>query len=169
LHRLFTNEGVRRWLLDDEVVPPEWIEREISRSEERFADGGCGLWTVRARPVASTAEDVPGPRAPDGLLGFVGFRHFWDPPELELVYGLHPSAWGRGLATEAGRAVMAYAFDDLGFMEVLAATDAPNTASIAVLERLGFREWRRTDDGPEGTVFFRVVARGWREVFSGAP
>lgn len=155
---------MRRWLLDDEIVPPEWVEREIGRSEQRFADGGCGLWTVRGRREADAGDGTQGGQPADELVGFVGFRHFWDPPELELVYGLHPSAWGRGLATEAGLAAMAYAFDGLGFVEVLAATDVPNTASIAVLERLGFQEWRRTDDGPEGTAFFRVVEGRWREV-----
>jgi ribosomal-protein-alanine N-acetyltransferase len=150
LHALFTNAGVRRWLLDDELVSREWVDGEIAASEARFAAAGCGLWALREPP----AGDV---------IGFLGFRHFWDPPELELVYGLHPSAWGRGLATEAGRVAMGYAFDTLGFGEVRAATDAPNLASIAVLERLGFEESRRTDDGPAGTVFFRLRAVRWRE------
>lgn len=154
---------MRRWLLDGDVVPPEWVAQEIERSEQRFANGGCGLWTMRARSDVDADEGTLGRQAPGGLLGFVGFRHFWDPPELELVYGLHPSVWGRGLATEAGRAAMAHAFDGLGFVEVLAATDVPNTASIAVLRRLGFEEWRRTDDGPKGTAFFRVSEARWRD------
>ena len=149
LYALFTDREVRRWLLDGEIVAREWVDREVAQSEARFAGGGCGLWTLRE------------PRA-QALLGFVGFRHFWNPPELELVYGLYPSAWGRGYATEGGHAAMAYAFDTLGFDEVKAATDVPNKASVAVLERLGFEEWRRTDDGPEGTIFFRVAAARWR-------
>ena len=166
LHALFTNAGVRRWLLDGELVAREWVDGEIERSAARFAGGGCGLWSIREPgPIEEPDAGVSGgvPRAPAELVGFVGFRHFWDPPELELVYGLHPSVWGRGLAVEAGRAAMSYAFDELGFGEVLAATDAPNTASIAVLERLGFEEWKRTDDGPAGTVHFRITERRWRE------
>ena len=150
LHALFSDAEVRRGLLDDEIVSREWVDQEVAQSEARFAGGGCGLWTLRE------------PRA-EALLGFVGFRHFWNPPELELVYGLHPRAWGRGYATEGCHAVMGYAFDTLGFDEVKAATDLPNAASVAVLERLGFEEWRRTDDGREGTLFFRVAAARWRE------
>jgi [ribosomal protein S5]-alanine N-acetyltransferase len=150
LHALFTDAGVRRWLLDDELVPREWVDGEIAGSEARFANGGCGLWALRE-----------GPGRP--IVGFVGFRHFWDPPELELVYALHPTVWGRGLATEAGRAAISYAFGEMGYVEVLAATDIPNAGSIAVLERLGFQEWKRTDDGPAGTVFFRLAARRWLE------
>ncbi len=39
--------------------------------------------------------------------------------------------------TEAARAVLDHAFNELGFADVVAATDPPNTASIRVLERLG--------------------------------
>ncbi|HET9950107.1 MAG TPA: GNAT family N-acetyltransferase, partial [Longimicrobiales bacterium] len=72
LHALFTHPDVRRWLLDDEIVSPEWVAAEIAASGERFAAGGLGLWTVRER-------------AGDALVGFVGFRPFFDPPELQLL------------------------------------------------------------------------------------
>ena len=58
--------------------------------------------------------------------------------------------------------MIAYAFDTLGLTEVRAATDVPNTGSIAVLRRLGFEEWRRTDDGPAGTLRFRLSEALWR-------
>ena len=151
LHALFTDPGVRRWLLDDALVAREWLDGEIAESERRFAAGGCGLWVIREPPV-------------DSIVGFAGFRPFWDPPQLELVYALHPSVWGRGLATEAAGAAMAYGFDTLGFTEVLAATDVPNTASVAVLSRLGFEEYGRTGDGPAGTIRFRIDAARWRSL-----
>ena len=151
LHALFTNDGVRRWLLDDALVEREWVDGEIAESARRFAAGGCGLWVLREPPAGA-------------LVGFAGFRPFWDPPQLELVYALHPSVWGRGLATEAGRAAIAYGFDTVGFTEVLAATDAPNTASVAVLGRLGFEEYTRTSDGPAGTIRFRIDAARWRSL-----
>jgi RimJ/RimL family protein N-acetyltransferase len=45
---------------------------------------------------------------------------------------------------------------------VRAATDVPNAGSIAVLRRLGFEEWKRTEDGPAGTLRFRLGAERWR-------
>jgi ribosomal-protein-alanine N-acetyltransferase len=143
LHELFTDEGMRRWLLDDLLVPREWVDEEIAQSEARFSAGGCGLWVLREPP-----GEAP--------IGFVGFRPFWDPPELELVYGLQPARWGFGFATEAAGAAVAHAFEALGHEEVRAATDVPNTGSVAVLERLGFELWKRTDDGPQGTLHFRL-------------
>jgi RimJ/RimL family protein N-acetyltransferase len=148
LHELLTDVDVRRHLLDDVVVSREWVEEEILSSQARFVESGCGLWTLEER-------------SRDSLVGFVGFRPFFDPPELQLLYGLLPSHWGRGLATEAAAAAVDYAFGVLGLDEVRAATDAPNTASIAVLQRLGMRERHRTEDGEGGTVFFHLLANDW--------
>ena len=90
------------------------------------------------------------------MAGFVGYRPFFEPPELQLLYGLLPSYWGQGLATEAATAALAFAVQELGVKEVRAAVDVPNGPSIAVLERLGMQEWRRTDEGIAGTVFYRI-------------
>jgi ribosomal-protein-alanine N-acetyltransferase len=148
LHVLFTDAGVRRWLLDDQVVPREWVAEEIVQSQARFAEGSCGLWTLRERRR-------------EGIIGFVGFRPFFDPPELQLLYGLMPSRWGHGLATEAAAAAIDHAFAVLGMREIRAATDTPNVDSIRVLERLGMRELRRSEDGSHGTVFFELRPGDW--------
>jgi ribosomal-protein-alanine N-acetyltransferase len=156
LHALFTDSAVRRWLLDDAIVPRGWVDEEIGTSEHRFASGSAGLWSVWMR-------------SPSSLVGFVGFRPFWDPPQLELVYGLHPAHWGQGLATEASDAVVLHGFETLGFVEVRAATDTPNTASVAVLQRLGFVETGRSEDGPAGTIRFALDVGRWRERRRGPP
>ncbi len=143
LHALFTDPDVRRYLLDDQIVPEEWVGGEIERSYALFAELGCGLWSIRRR---SDAE----------IVGFVGFRHFFEPPELQLVYGLHPACWGAGLATEAARAVLRYVFGRLGFERVVAATDIPNEASVRVMNRLGMVKDKETDDGEAGTVFYTL-------------
>ena len=54
------------------------------------------------------------------------------------------------------RAACAYAFDVLGHTEVRSATDVPNTASAAVLTRLGMTLTRTTEHGEYGTAFFRM-------------
>lgn len=149
LHALLTDPDVRRYLLDDVVVARSWVDEEIAASEDRFVELGHGLWSVRRSGEAH-------------IVGFVGFRPFFHPPEIQLIYGLLPEAWGMGLATEAAAAVLHHAFAGAAFTEVIAATDAPNAASIRVLERLGFREWKRTDEGEAGTVFFRLRSEEWR-------
>ncbi len=141
---LFQDPDVRRYLLDDLIVPLEWVEEEIEASERRFEQQSAGLWSIR----------LPGD---DAIVGFVGFREFFEPPQLQLLYGLLPRVWGRGLATEASERICRLGFDELGFTEILAAIDTPHDASRAVLERLGFRETHRTEgDAPAGTTFFRL-------------
>ena len=142
LLHVFRDPAVRRYLLDGESVSADWVAAEVRASEQRFASGGGGLWALR-------------PRSEPSVIGFVGFREFFEPPEPQLLYGLLPAFWGQGLATEAAAAACRFAFDTLGWKEVRAAIDLPNTASGAVLARLGFRLARTTDDG---TAFYVLEA-----------
>lgn len=140
---LFRDEDIRRYLLDDQLVGAEWLTSEIEASEARFTEGSLGLWSVRLDPS--------GP-----VVGFTGFRPFFEPPALQLLYGFLRTVWGRGLATEAAGAACRTALDHMGFDRVQAAVDVPNRASVRVLERLGFSEVRRTEDGAEGTSFHEL-------------
>jgi len=145
---LFRDPQVRGYLLDDVVVSPAWVLEEIEQSQQRFARGSGGLWSVRL-------GDAP------TVVGFAGFREFFDPPELTLLYGLVPRCWGSGLATEVTTRVCDFAFRELGFDEITAATDLPNRASMRVLQRLGMEHVRTTDDGAAGTALFALDRRAW--------
>jgi RimJ/RimL family protein N-acetyltransferase len=59
--------------------------------------------------------------------------------EWELGYWLGEPYWGRGFATEAGRAVTGFGFGTLGLNHLVAGHFADNPASGRVLEKLGFR------------------------------
>jgi RimJ/RimL family protein N-acetyltransferase len=59
--------------------------------------------------------------------------------DLEMGWQLHPSAWGRGYATEAGRAIARWAFSQ-GIDEVLAVVRAANRRAEATARRIGM-EW----------------------------
>jgi RimJ/RimL family protein N-acetyltransferase len=74
------------------------------------------------------------------LIGRCGpaFHSAW-PHDPEVGWALDPAWWGRGLATEAGRAAIAWAFGDLGFARVVSITTEANTASRRVMAKLGFR------------------------------
>lgn len=140
LHRLFTDPSVRRYLLDDRVVEPDWTADVIDTSTTMFRDSGYGLWAVRER-------DQP------VIIGFCGYWRFEHLPHpLQLIYGLLPAWWGRGLATEAARAMLHYGFRTIGFTEIIAATDVPNQASMRVMERVGMGYWKTQ----EATVYYRL-------------
>jgi ribosomal-protein-alanine N-acetyltransferase len=56
----------------------------------------------------------------------------------EVAYFIHPSYWGRGLATELVVASLQLAFRQLGLAEVGAFARPQNRASVRVLQRTGF-------------------------------
>jgi RimJ/RimL family protein N-acetyltransferase len=57
----------------------------------------------------------------------------------ELGYRLYPAFWGRGLATEGARALVALAFERLHLDRVVATMMADNTGSWRVMEKCGLR------------------------------
>ncbi|AJP74292.1 GNAT family acetyltransferase [Sphingomonas hengshuiensis] len=83
-----------------------------------------------------------------GLIGVMSIGAHRDEPH-ELGYWLTPAAWGRGYATEAGRAVLEAA-RALGIRRVTAGHFIDNPASGAVLRKLGFRATGRV-----GTMYSR--------------
>jgi ribosomal-protein-alanine N-acetyltransferase len=76
----------------------------------------------------------------DQLLGTVGLNDIdIEHHRAELAYDLSPAHQGRGLATEAARAVIAWAQAALGCVRVQATVLDSNLRSIAVLERAGMQ------------------------------
>ena len=57
--------------------------------------------------------------------------------ELEIGYRLHPSYWGRGIATEAAGMIRDWAFANLGREKLISIIEPENAASIAVAKKLG--------------------------------
>ena len=72
------------------------------------------------------------------LIGGTGLHPQGD--ELEIGYWLTPSAWGRGYATEAGRAVVDMARHALGRKRLVSGHFLDNPASGRVLRKLGFEQ-----------------------------
>ena len=77
------------------------------------------------------------------IVGGIGLTR--DQDAHELGYWLTPNAWGRGLATEAGRAVVEMARHALPIRRLVSAYHIDNPASGNVLRKLGFRPTGRTE------------------------
>jgi RimJ/RimL family protein N-acetyltransferase len=58
--------------------------------------------------------------------------------DTELGYRFLPEFWGKGLATEAGRASIDFARSDLGLTRLVALVHPDNVASAGVLAKLRF-------------------------------
>lgn len=133
LHELFGLPDVYRYLADGappaRAITDRWLEKSFVDRERT--------------PCVGLFELIDGEA---GLIGCVR-THFLDQPEtVELTYVLHPAFWGRGIATSMGWTAMCRAFDSGLVATVIAGTDDPNTASLAVMRRLGMRFLRRTQN-----------------------
>lgn len=104
-----------------------------------YAAHGFGLWLV---------EDKAG-GAPLGMCGLLQRPTL---PEPDLGYAFVPAAWGRGYATEACRATLAWGREAKGLRRILAIVSPGNAASIAVLEKLGMRSEGRRELAPGNEV-----------------
>lgn len=74
------------------------------------------------------------------LIGDIGVHFLDDEQQVEIGYTLSPEYQGKGYATEAVRAVIAYLFSELGKHRVSASVDPDNKKSVKLLEKLGFRK-----------------------------
>lgn len=85
-------------------------------------------------------------------------------PAVEIGYRLDPSAWGKGYATEAGRAALSYGFDTLSCERIIAIYDIENARSGAVMERLGMHVERDTLHPEQGVTLrvYELQRHEWR-------
>ena len=97
------------------------------------------------------------------LIGSGGVVPVKDTPDVEIAYHFLPSAWGKGYATEAVRAVLAWSDAHLEAARTVCMIDPQNLASIRVAEKCGYREFARTtfESGP--ALFFERLRAARRE------
>jgi RimJ/RimL family protein N-acetyltransferase len=146
---------LRRWREDDKpllaeiyeqpeylaTMPPADPSAQIEAWERRWDEGGFGPWAA--------CDRVGG-----HLIGRIGLlrHHDWPlgPDPVEVGWVLHRDYWGRGLATEGGRASVAFWREHLADERLYSFTVPSNVRSRAVMERLGMRyggvaSWRGRD------------------------
>lgn len=73
------------------------------------------------------------------VIGFCGLKSIPQEDIPEIGYRMLPEYWGQGLATESALAVLDYARNVLRLDKIFAEVVEENTASINVLEKIGFR------------------------------
>lgn len=81
---------------------------------------------------------------------------------LALRYALARPAWGKGITTEASAAVLDDSFDDLGLHRVLAGVTAENSASLRVMDKLGFVFLEVVSAGGKTFRLFELSREDWK-------
>jgi RimJ/RimL family protein N-acetyltransferase len=91
-----------------------------------------GAWAIQGFAMFTVVDKASGE--------WLGQMGPWQPegwPGTEVGWAFKRAAWGRGYATEAGIAAVHWAFDNLGWDEVIHSIDPDNRASQALAARLG--------------------------------
>ena len=124
---------------------PRWAEMMADPVASKFLGGVqpastawrgfmsmAGAWSLTGVSMFSLIERDTGL-----WLGRIGpwTPHGW--PGTEVGWGLHPDAQGKGFGVEAATATLDYAFDVLGWTDVIHCIDPDNTPSQRLAERLG--------------------------------
>ncbi|MBX3233845.1 MAG: GNAT family N-acetyltransferase [Labilithrix sp.] len=104
-------------------------------SSGRYAEASAADWDA-ARATRFSIRDKGSHRFL-GVIGLESFAHLHE--SVELGYWLRVDSWGKGLMTEAGRAVLDWAFGSVNAHRVRVAAATDNHPSLAVIGRLGFR------------------------------
>ena len=124
---LLTSRGFTENIGDRGVRDLEGARGYIERARAGYAANGFGLWRA----------DLKASGEATGLAGLVK-RDGLDHPDVGYAF-LEPF-WGRGLASEAAAASLAYARDTLGLQTIVAITKPQNLGSIAVLKKIGMKD-----------------------------
>ncbi|WP_432664926.1 GNAT family N-acetyltransferase [Wukongibacter baidiensis] len=75
----------------------------------------------------------------DEVIGACGYNYTKNDSEIELIYHFAKKHWGKGYATEAGRACIEYARKNLHIDKIIASVDPNHNSSRRILEKLGFK------------------------------
>jgi RimJ/RimL family protein N-acetyltransferase len=112
----------------------------VARWIAHWASFGVGYWCVRQRRRS-------------GVVGYCGTKVVMlrGHEELKLMYRFSPEVWGRGIATEAAGAVVAWADAHQPDRRVIARIAAANLASQHVASKVGLLlDPAGPDDGEDG-------------------
>ena len=141
-HSLCADRSVMRFVGDGEPWSLGRTEQFIARASEMSQTLGFCRWPVIHKDHLA-------------LIGFCGFVPASD--GAEIGWRLAKAHWGRGLATEAARAVLKHGFVTLGFQRVIATVQSPNLASIRVAEKLGLKPKSRFYKNGKELILFSMT------------
>ncbi len=126
LYPMYSDPEIRQYFPEG-VLTYEETREEVDYFVHRcYQKHGFGLWAT----VDKATGDVIG-RC--GLLSWM----IDDKEEIEVAYLLAKEYWGRGLATEAARGIVQYAYEQLNIARLICLVDPENIASQRVAQKLG--------------------------------
>ena len=115
--------SVRKYILDGSVLNEQQSREYIEQNIASYAKFNFGRYALREKKSLR-------------LVGMCGFLS--TDMGIDFGYRLSKDMWGCGFGFEAAHAVLAYGIDVIGLKHICAGVRPENSASIKILERLGF-------------------------------
>jgi len=145
---MWSDPAITRYTIGEPSPPPRtWIR--ILAYRGHWALMGFGYWAVEEKGTGRYIGDI----------GFAEYKRDIRPSiegMPELGWALVAEAQGKGYATEALRAAVAWGDDHFGAVRTACIIHEENRASFRVAEKLGFKElFRTTKDGEPEVVLVR--------------
>jgi RimJ/RimL family protein N-acetyltransferase len=145
---LVADPRVIRYVGDGETLPRSEVERWIGICQMKYATRGYGTSAVFEKDGGK----------------FVGYCGVVRAPENdfdELVYVFNVDSWGKGYASEVGRAMVDYVFARSTLERIYATIHPDNKASQQVIGKLGFRfEKQEINEDGSQTNFYVIERKG---------
>jgi RimJ/RimL family protein N-acetyltransferase len=144
---------VVKWMLPAPADPIDAARAAIERYANCWRERGYGPWGVFQ----------------DGRqIGHAGLNFVPEFGETEVLWSLHPDAWGHGFATEAARAALDLGFRTLDLKLIFAITKPDNIASQAVMKRLGLTYRKNVVYKEIDSVWFDIDRAAFEKLPRGA-
>ncbi len=151
LRGLFTDAETVRYLGDGQPWSEEKIAELVAWGVQSRSGWEPGYFNC---PLVYREGDI--------VIGRIGINPLWDEhghvdySEPELEWDLARPYWGRGLATEAGRALLDYGFHVAGFDHLIAFAMPENKASLRVMQKIGMNYWKTAPFRHKTITFYRL-------------
>ncbi len=156
LQRLFGDDEVVRFMALSRLETRAQAEVFLESIVEGFLEGSLYQWGLEAGGQLV------------GTCTLAGIDR--DNRHAEIGFALERAHRGRGLMARATRTLLGFSFRFLALHRIEADVDPRNTASIRLLEKLGFaregllRERYREQDGYQDALIYGLLAREWQGI-----
>ena len=127
LFKILSDPEVTEFYDEDAFVDISQASDQIAAWENGYADNRCIRWGI----IRKDKDELV------GSCGYYGL-HSWN-KRAAIGYELARTSWRQGIMTEALRAIIDFGFSRLELNRIDAVVMPENTASINMLEKLGFR------------------------------
>jgi len=121
----YSDADIAKWFFNEPYSDPEQAEALILTFRKKHNDASGLTWAL----VLKTEND---------LIGSISLDNLKIGESADLEFDLAKKYWGKGLMSEALKAVFEYSFNRLHLQQIRALTYQNNERTVTLLTRLGF-------------------------------